>query len=334
MTAPFTIENDRPTRGGQVPLLKHACMAWLQKNRGDNGRIHGDSYNIAADTRASISNVLRALWDLQKMGLITFRERKRAGTNGHASTSVLTHFELTPKGLEWTADKAVVDDLTTVPTNTWDDLNPAYVSETDVEDVADEMKDESRQKALDAVHAAVATMPPVVALERVLRFYGKPMHIIRELNPVLGYFATSTAIYSLVRKNPEAFHIKGGYVHLDAPEGWKPAYEAPSKGAPRKDPLLEEARASVALDGETQVVESTPISDEIDAAFSAAPQLELGPEIRALMDRAGKRVKVAEAIAILEAAGLEEDALSVMTRIPDDTPLEQEVIALVKRFGA
>ena len=344
MTAPFTIENDRPIpKGGQVPLLKHACMAWLQRNRAMNGRILGDSYNIADDTKAAVSNVTRALWDLQKQGLVTFRERKNAGTNGHGSQTVLNHFELTPKGLDWTPDKAVLDDLTSVPTNTLDDLNPAFLNEA--EDVADEMKAESREKAIALARDALSQMPPAVALERVLRHAGRPMHIIRELNPLLGYYAQSTAIYSLVRKNPEAFHIKDARVHLDAPEGWEPAYDTSiNYGRTRKEPsaaLMAEARASVALDGETQVVETVkpervarthPLDDPDFRALVAIDLANGYPEIKALMERESKRAKVAEAVAALEAAGLEDDALVVLGRIPDDTPLEREVIALVKEL--
>ena len=331
MSAPFTIAEDRPNpKGGQVPLLKHAVMAWLQKNRADNGRIHGDTYNIAADTRAAVPNVLRACWDLQKQGLITFRERKNAGTNGHGATTVLNHFELTSKGIEWTPDRAVIADLTDISTNTWDDLNPDYVAESAVDDVAEAMKDEASVAALDRVREALSPLPPVVALERVLRMRGKPMHIIHELNPLLGYHAKSTAIYSLVRQNPEAFHIKDARVHLDAPEGWQPRYDVTVKSGRARHPVLAEAQASVALDGETQVASS--VSDD---AQPQRPQLqlpELGPEITALMAREVKRAKVQEAVAALEAAGLDDDALTVLGRIPDDSALEREVIALVKEL--
>ena len=328
MSSPsFVIENDRPIpKGGQVPLLKHACMAWLQKNLKDNGRIHGDSYNIAADTKAAVPNVVRALYDLQKQGLVTFRERKHAGTNGHGSQKVLNHFELTPKGIEWTADKAIVADIETVATNTWDDLNPEYVAADATERVAQDMAVEAVVKALDG-------MKPADALKAVLSRTG-PLPI-RKANVLLGYHRGSTALYSIVRSYPEAFKRENAEVSFIGPDDWK----APTQGGARQrlavDPaLVEEARASVALDGDTQVVEPVAAPED-DPGFRAIVAIDLVgayPAISALMARAEKRTKVQAAVAILEEQGLDEEALLVMSRIPDDTDLEAEIITLVKEM--
>jgi hypothetical protein len=402
------VVND-PPKGGQVPLLKHAIMVWLQTEHAKtSGRIHGDTYSVAEATRGSVTNVHRALWDLQKQGLITFRERKGEGSNGHGSTTILTHFTLTQRGIGWTSDKSAVEDFAADITR--EDLNPAMVAEIDAERMAAEVRRAGAHAKADVVVArareANDRMPPpqctcgydagtvlrkvehlrdcpwaqamsaraaavniaaealvkgvpaevvasgiesVVAASRApldltgltppnalatfLRHTGHPVRIL-DANLRLGYARESTAIYSLIRLNPGIFRNEGGKVSFIGPEDWvapvkdKAGRTLVHHRPPRipQTPLVREAIASVALDHDPE--EGTQSLPPVTLHLPS-----LGPEITSLMTRAGKRAKVAEAVAALEAAGLDDDALTVMGRIPDDTTLEREVLALVQALG-
>jgi hypothetical protein len=181
----------------------------------------------------------------------------------------------------------------------------------------------------------VAQKPPAQTLADMLR--GMPGLTIRVIdgNLRLGYSRGSTALYALAKAYPMAFVIKEGKVRLIAPEGWT----APNTNQHRAHvarrrakvevvdtPLMREAKASVALD-----------HDPHEGTQSVPPRTSqlpfLGSEITALLAREGRRRKVAEAVAALEAAGLDDDALTVMGRIPEDTSLEREVLALVSALG-
>jgi hypothetical protein len=70
-----------------------------------------------------------------------------------------------------------------------------------------------------------------------------------------------------------------------------------------------------------------PGSSEVEAL----PDLD--PILSDLLARESKRQKVVEAAAALEAAGLDDDALTVLGRIPDDSPLEGAIIQHLKRQG-
>ena len=338
---------------GQVPLLKHAVMAWLQEHReSGSGTIHGDTEAIAGATKAAVPNVIRAVYDLQKQGLVTFRERKNAGSAGHHST-VLDHFELTPKGRDWTSERAVMSDMANREMLTYEDVNPAFIDTIVAEDVAGDITTEAREDARKRITEALSQMTPAKALERVLRARGKPMRI-RDLNPLLGYHVVSTAVYSIVRNNPEAFLIQKAHVRLIAPEGWEPK-NAAQGGRTRIAPdgvfrtasrdygpdgkVLHGSTVSSVSDGIAEHM-TTPgpssasgVIHEIHEHENHELRPALGPEITALMTREVKRAKVAEAVVLLEAAGLEDDSIQVQLRIPDDTTLEREVIDLVKAWG-
>lgn len=326
------IMNEDPTVGGQVPLLKHAVMAWLQAH--DTGKeVSGDTYAIAGATRAAVPNVTRALYDLQKQGLVTFRERKNGGAAGHHQT-VLTHFELTERGKAWTKEKGALSDMAHRDDLTADDFNPAFVDEVNAERVAEDMQRDATSAAMATVHEALKAMHPALALERVLKARGRPMHIIRELNPILGYDRASTAVYSLARSYPHAFRIQQAQVSLigevgevkDQRGGPKPRVRhAEQPEQPEPSPVPDEIRQKIT----GAYLEGRAVEAHLHQPY---PLPELGPEITTLMAREAKRMKVAEAVAALEAAGLEDDALTVMGRIPDDSPLEREVITLVKEL--
>jgi hypothetical protein len=168
------------------------------------------------------------------------------------------------------------------------------------------------------------SMTPGDALFAYLKHMGGRAKIVPHANEALGYYAKSTALYSMVRTNPEGFAIEQGWIILkdDRPAGWKPNTQKSHTQRTTSTPTSDEAPAPVAVPSQ-------------DASFRELVALDLAgayPHISALMEREQKRSKVAEAVAALEAAGLEDDALTVLGRIPDDTPLEQEVITLVKRL--
>lgn len=423
------VEADR--FGGQVPLLKHSIMQWLQlAHQRSGGHIHGDSYDIANDTRASATNVSRALWDLQKQGLLTFSERKRSGINGHGSSTMLTRFQLTPVGLTWSASKATMTDMVGVGTYTEADINPSLLRELQEHEVAEAITDANivrrvgaitetimaanqsspppqctcghpegtilrhaehvrgcpwaaaMEARVEAVRALTPTdlntqsvaevtapvmkvieatkgddtvqnhvsaprsmpqllnMPAPAALLRLLAAEGEMP--VRAANEAMGYKHDSTALYSLSKTHPGGFVLTRGRISL-TPEAKAGKWEPPTNGKmaavvrPRHghgdvamvtDRLLaqtmvgREATASVALDHDPD--EGTQSMPPVTIHLPA-----LGPEITLLLARAGKRAKVTEAVAALEAAGLDEDALTVLGRIPDDSPLEREVLALV-----
>jgi DNA-binding PadR family transcriptional regulator len=331
------VYNDKRPTGGQVPLLKHAIMQWLLAQQNEHGYIRGDSYDVVKHTRASVPNVARALWDLQKAGLVTFNERKRQGTNGHASTTVLQHFTLTPTGLKWTAEKAFVDDMAHIDSMTMQDVNPSLRDEIDAQDMATEIQ--------------MNVSPPQALANLLKRTPSRSLKVLRA-NDLLGYAHQSTAIYALKKAYPAIFKIESGRVYFTGPEDWK-APTGIGHGRNRAPNIMaavqREAEASVALDhddkeGTHYVGDGHPHDDpttgvgqggeQAVSADGSAPSTErlplpLGPEITALLARAERRAKVAEAVAALEAAGLDDDALTVMGRIPDDSPLEQEVLALL-----
>jgi hypothetical protein len=329
---PNIIGTADPSRHTPPPLLKHALMTWLQ----DHPDEHPDTLALAKTAGVLPGGINRALWDLQKNGLVTFRERKHQNGGGNTTHTldVMANVALTPKGKDWKPSTSQIMSDLGVDRPPEEDWNPEFVKGAVAEDIAMKMEVEQADRMLETLRK----MPPAKALETVLRARGKPVKI-RSMNSLLGYHAKSTAIYSLVRFNPEAFHIQGGYVHLDAPEGWEPKsgsvnagrHRAPSATDKVADfivgmtaaPLIEEARASVVLDGETQSVEPVVIPPTIDA--------HQYPEIAMLLIRGQKRTKVAEAVAALEAAGLDDIALSALAAVPDDTPLEAEVIAFVRK---
>ena len=77
------------------------------------------------------------------------------------------------------------------------------------------------------------------------------------------------------------------------------------------------------------------VLDDAESIFDArrAPfTREHYPEVHDLMDRVDKRERVEEAARALEAAGLDDMALAALDAIPDFTPLEQEILAVVRGF--
>jgi hypothetical protein len=337
--------------GGQVPLLKHAIMQYLlDHRRGDRGHVASDinTYTFVEATKASPPNVNRALWDLQGLGLITFRESKRSGTNGHSSTTVLDRMGLTPKGLGWTAEKAVLTDLPSVSTLSDDDMNPALMAEAAVDDVTRQM---TRHGLVTKVNRIVegkepwmvpAGDTPPMALLHYLQWRGSPAPIT-EANIALGYNRKSTALYSIVSSYPEAFVRSEGRITLIAPPDWQP--KSHSSGSRRKETLLIRGRyvgplpSPVPVDDKpippTSPIPPTPVVDPIaekPVLSVSAPEasLVIGPQISALMDREAKRAAVAVAVQALESAGLDDVALQALAAVPDDSPLEAEVVALIK----
>ncbi len=322
---PNIIGTADPSRHTPPPLLKHALMSWLQ----DHPDEHPDTLALAKTAGVLPGGINRALWDLQKNGLVTFRERKHrsGGGNGGHTLDVMDNVALTPKGKEWKPSTAqIMSDLgTDRPPE--DDWNPAFVQGAVAEEIALKMEVEHADRMIETLRR----MPPAKALETVLRARGKPVKI-RSLNSLLGYHAKSTAIYSLVRFNPEAFHIQGGYVHLDAPEGWVPA--AGHTGYTRRKPSVTDKIADHIVG-----ITATPESVEAVAPTPVIPptptqrEAPIGPLMTDLMAREQKRAKVAEAVSALEAAGLDEVALTALAASPDDTPLEAEVVAFLKALG-
>jgi hypothetical protein len=403
-----TTAERQPLTGGMTPLLKQRLMVWFLEHKqagGDIARLV-DSAHLSEVTGATVTNVNRALWSLQKQGLITFREQKNGGS-GHSSGTFLSRFHLTPKGLAWDADTAVLADLAHKDDVQDGDLDPTFVRGVETDEVADEMRrvrnhhvvdkiadmvgargvppapctcghDEGtvlrsvehlrgcpwakQQQALfDAMtneaHAIAAgdspenvaariiaieeaTRPPFVlspgtepgqALFAYLKHEGGRAKIVPTTNLALGYHAKSTALYSIVRGNPEGFAIEKGWVILkdDRPAGWQP------KGQKGHTNMRTPARVSSPVSDEKRTDLPLLNGDDptSDAGFRELVAIDLVgayPHISAVMEREQKRAKVAEAVAALEAAGLEDDALTVLGRIPDDTPLEQEVVRLVK----
>jgi hypothetical protein len=128
-----------------------------------------------------------------------------------------------------------------------------------------------------------------------------------------GLNAHSTVGYQARDRFPDMFSIHKGTVTLLAPDDWEPTSLA-TNGGNRTTPK--------------------PV-ETVEPALPPIRHLRvaLGPLLTDLMARSERRAKVSEAVAALEAAGLDEDALTVLTRIPDDTPLEKEIIDLLTTFG-
>src|SRR5262252_3026962 len=94
-----------------TPLLKHRIITLLQTANATGHIANGiDSVSLSHDSKATVGNVNRALWSLQKQGLVTFRERKNGNANGesHASAAILTHFRLTEAGRAWTFESTAL----------------------------------------------------------------------------------------------------------------------------------------------------------------------------------------------------------------------------------
>jgi hypothetical protein len=322
-----------------VPLLKHGVMVWLQaaEERG-NGRIHGDMYTMAAELKATPAHTRKVLYDLQKLGYVTFRERKHEGTDGHGATDVLVRFALTPKGKAWTADKGTLEDLTTVTTNMPEDLNPTFMEQAAIDEVAEDLQRERIVRAFtpetwrDKTYRYRAEGDaPIAALTRLLR--GKPPMRIREANIALGYYPGSTALYALSKSNG-GFTIKGGSISYTGGLDWVPTKEGSAhSGRPRLAPETPLVRETEASDEQRTDLPTLNGDDATSDAGTLTNLLPLGPELTALMQREAKRSKVQEAVVLLEAAGLEEDALNALSRIPDDTLQERETLALLHALG-
>ena len=301
--------------GGQVPLLKHAIMEWMLERVAANGNVRGDLYDIATTTHAAIANVSRALWDLQKQGLLTFHERKREGSNGHGSTTVLTGFALTTRGREWTRGKGYMDDLARVDVMSPQDLNPDAVAGFVIRDVVEEIN---------------LTVPPAQALANLLRRApnGGPVKI-RRANELLGYQRESTALYSLVKANPEAFRIKDGAVTFIGPSDW----HAPDshRNAPRVDKRNPASEPEPEREVEQDVV-PVPVMVEPFVKPPMHPPSDY-PAIDALVAREHKRLKAEEAAKTLESIGMDEQALAVLAAFPALSDLEADVLRLALFLG-
>jgi hypothetical protein len=136
---------------------------------------------------------------------------------------------------------------------------------------------------------------------------------ISEYARFAGLNAKSTVGYQAAERFPDMFSVHKGLVTLTAPDDWEPTSLATNGGNTTKPKAVE------------TVAPALPPIRHLRVA--------LGPLLTDLMARSERRAKVSEAVAALEAAGLDEDALTVLTRIPDDSPLEKEIIDLLTTFG-
>ena len=100
------------------------------------------------------------------------------------------------------------------------------------------------------------------------------------------------------------------------------ATETPEEAAP-----VQEVAAVIPVPQEV-LDDSVSFMDARRAPFTA----EHYPEIHSLLDRVDKRERVEEAARALEAAGLDDMALAALDAIPSLTPLEHEILAVVRGF--
>jgi hypothetical protein len=278
-----------------------------------------DNAELASDIRreAGIGRVAKAA-DL-------IREHKPAPcTCEHPAGTVLRNVEH-ERGCPWAAQQEAMAKAVRAA-----DVSPVVKGEQTPEDFAKHIIEQGEQARppfrLDK------SMEPGDALFAYLKHMGGRAKIVPEANVALGYDPKSTALYSIVRGNPEGYAIEKGWIMLkdDRPAGWKPKTQ---KSHNRFRPERVVSTPTSDDDPRPHVAIGTVTSQ--DAGFRALVAIDLAegyPAIKQLMEREGKRAKVSEAVAALEAAGLEDDALTVLGRIPDDTPLEREVIALVKEL--
>jgi hypothetical protein len=289
-------------------VIKARIMQWLGDQPGDPPSIGTEA--LAERIHAAVGATNAALWSLRRHGLVSFRERK-GSTEGHGSgLSYADRVRLTEAGRTSWQDGGREALLRTEHVRETYESAPREVSQVAVEMAVEKM--EARETAESAVPPPPKGSYRGDMLAWWLKHQPDRRGHIRAYNAWAGLKPTAVQVYQLVERSPEAFALVEGHpsmVEFIGPEDW--AFR-PKTTAGIRHPVL--------------VAPTTPEVEVVQLQ-------ELGPQLQELLSRAGKRAKVEQAITLLEAAGLDADALALLERIPDDSPLEVEILALLSTLG-